>query len=175
MLDSQIWSNDHLHHLSTAAPTLKSQLRSLYHKPSSEQWPPVNNGHKFWVPKVVVVHKFDSNFPLNMFHIIKKRNHVNCQMNACAGNVAAAFMENKSSRSKSSIWKDWHDLNCNFFSLKFKICTKNVKEREKERKKGFVPSLARLQMNSIQWKYFNCVFLQKQTWSQSYKTFLLLS
>ena len=26
---------------------------------TNEQRPPVNNGHYFWIPRVVVVHKFD--------------------------------------------------------------------------------------------------------------------
>jgi len=36
--------------------TVKPELTT-----TSEQRPPVNNGHYFWVPKVIVVHKFDCN------------------------------------------------------------------------------------------------------------------
>ncbi len=43
--------------ISTATTILESQLRSKYQKPTSEQRPPVNNGHKLWV----VVHRFDCN------------------------------------------------------------------------------------------------------------------
>ncbi len=60
---SQTSANDHL-------PTnLKSQLRSLYYKSTSEQRPPVNNGHKFGVPRVVVVHKFDCISKYNVFSV----------------------------------------------------------------------------------------------------------
>ncbi len=46
-------------HLPTATTILESQFMSLYHKPTSEQRPPVKNGLKFWVPKVIVVRMFD--------------------------------------------------------------------------------------------------------------------
>ncbi len=36
-----------------------SQFNSIQQKATSEQRPPVNNGHKFGVPRVVVVHRFD--------------------------------------------------------------------------------------------------------------------
>ncbi len=40
-------------------PHFKSQFKSLEHKPTSEQRPLVNNGHKFGVPRVAVEHRFD--------------------------------------------------------------------------------------------------------------------
>jgi hypothetical protein len=36
-----------------------SKFKVLSHKFTSEQRPTVNNGHKFWVPRVVVVRRFD--------------------------------------------------------------------------------------------------------------------
>jgi hypothetical protein len=60
---SQTWVNDHLRITTTclriATTILKSQFKSLQPKTTSEQRPPVNNGHKFGVPRLVVVHKFD--------------------------------------------------------------------------------------------------------------------
>ena len=40
---------------------LGSNFQFLSHKVTSEQRPPVNNGHKFRVSRVVAVHKFDCN------------------------------------------------------------------------------------------------------------------
>jgi hypothetical protein len=37
--------------LSTSTAILKSSFQFLYHKSTSEQRPPVNNGHKFWVSR----------------------------------------------------------------------------------------------------------------------------
>jgi hypothetical protein len=48
---SQTWTNDHL---PTATTISDSQFRSLWNKLISEKRPPVNNGHKFGVPRVVV-------------------------------------------------------------------------------------------------------------------------
>ncbi len=47
-------------HLSMATTILGSHFSCLQHKASSEQRPLVNVGHKFYVPRVVVVHMFDS-------------------------------------------------------------------------------------------------------------------
>ena len=72
---SQTWANDHLlvtttclqrppsynDHLPTTTTFLQRPLfcHLLKHKATSEQRPPVNNSHKFRVPRLVVVHKFD--------------------------------------------------------------------------------------------------------------------
>ncbi len=45
--------------LSTTTTILESQFESLKHDATSEQRPPVNNGHIFGVPRVVFVYKFD--------------------------------------------------------------------------------------------------------------------
>ncbi len=49
---SQTWANDHL---STTTTILTSRFPHLDYKGTSEQRPPVNNGHNFGVPRVVVV------------------------------------------------------------------------------------------------------------------------
>jgi len=36
-----------------------SHFQFVEHKATSEEWLPVNNGHKFWVPRVVTVPRFD--------------------------------------------------------------------------------------------------------------------
>ncbi len=67
--NSQTWVNDHFW---TTTTILESRFPHLENKVNSEQQPPVNNGHYFWVPRVVVVHRFDciqtrfQNFFLNI-------------------------------------------------------------------------------------------------------------
>ncbi len=46
-------------HLSTATTILGFQFQFSKRKATYEQRPHVNNGHNFWVPRVVVIHKFD--------------------------------------------------------------------------------------------------------------------
>jgi len=51
-------------HLPTATTIFESQFQFLSHKATPEQWPLVNVHHKFGVPRVVVVHRFDCDFKL---------------------------------------------------------------------------------------------------------------
>ena len=53
---SQTWPN---FHLSTTTIILESRFPHLENKGTSEQRPLVNNGHYFWVSRVVVIHWFD--------------------------------------------------------------------------------------------------------------------
>ncbi len=46
---------------------LETQFNFLKHNASFEQRPPVNNGHKLWVPRVVVEHIFDCSANLKYF------------------------------------------------------------------------------------------------------------
>jgi hypothetical protein len=52
-LYSQIWANDHLH-----CDHYFEVPISIF-KGTSEQWPPVNNGHNFGIPIFVFVIRFD--------------------------------------------------------------------------------------------------------------------
>ncbi len=48
--------------LSPTTTILESRFPHLEGKGISEQRPPVNNGHYFWVPRMVVIHRFDCIF-----------------------------------------------------------------------------------------------------------------
>ena len=56
---SQMQSNLNIDHLSTMTTIFGFLFQLLYYKTTSEQQPPLNNGHKFGVPKVVVEHRVD--------------------------------------------------------------------------------------------------------------------
>ena len=103
-------------------------------------------------------------FQLNVFRIIKKRNHVNCQMNA------TRMLQQQQVKAYE---KDWHDLNCNFF-FKFQNLQKNVKRE----KKGFVISLFLLDCgwmrNSIQWENFNFPFNENKHGNFFYQIRIIL-
>ncbi len=50
---------------------LESQFRSLKYKPTSEQRTPFNKGLRFYVPRVVVVHRFDCTSKKHCFKELK--------------------------------------------------------------------------------------------------------
>jgi len=58
---SQTWVNDHLRIATTCLQRsqFKGPILDFTAQVTSEQRPPVNNGHYFGVPKVVVVYRFD--------------------------------------------------------------------------------------------------------------------
>jgi len=60
-LYSQTWVNVQLRIGTTCQqrPQFESPLLDFYYKVTSEQGPPVNNGHYFEVPRVVVVRRID--------------------------------------------------------------------------------------------------------------------
>ncbi len=67
---SQTWVNDpplNNDRLPATTTILKFQLKTLQHKPTSEQRKPVNNGDKFVISRVTVVHWFDC----TSFNLIK--------------------------------------------------------------------------------------------------------
>ena len=53
---TELKNNDHMPSMTTI---LGSHFHFLYRKATSEQRPPVNNGHNLGVSRVVVVHRFD--------------------------------------------------------------------------------------------------------------------
>jgi hypothetical protein len=58
----QTWVNDYLRVATTCLQRtllMKSRSPYLLYTATSEQRPPVNNGHNFWYPRVVVVLRFD--------------------------------------------------------------------------------------------------------------------
>ncbi len=54
---SKTWANKYLF---TTTTILDSRFPHFKNKGTSDQRPLVNTGHYFWVPSMVVVHKFDS-------------------------------------------------------------------------------------------------------------------
>jgi len=88
-----------------------------------------------------------------MFHIIKKEESRKLS-NEC-DDVAAAFMENKSSKSSKSIWKTDMTWIVIFFFFKIQNLHKKTNVG-RERKKGllFRIFLTRLWMNSISMRKF---------------------
>jgi len=82
---SQTWVNDHIRIMTTCLQ------RPLFWDPNLNfhnimlplnKWPPVNNGHKFWVPMVVVIHRFDcilAQIRLE-WHTYSKRSAPKCPM-----------------------------------------------------------------------------------------------
>jgi hypothetical protein len=75
---SQTWTNGHLWITITCLQRLPFERPNfniwivIFYNITSEQRPPVNNGHHFWVPKALFVHRFDCNCFLFYFIIVNQ-------------------------------------------------------------------------------------------------------
>jgi hypothetical protein len=101
---------------------------------TSKQRPPVNNGHYFWVPRVVVVHRFECIYIVTLS--IKK----SCVSRILTFNFAKSQRKWKKYNSKSwqakrsqvSLFsnsirkKNWKKLNQNFSEKKFQSNSKSL-------------------------------------------------
>jgi hypothetical protein len=135
----------------TVTTILESQFEHLWHKPTSEQRPPANNGHKFRVPSVVVVHKFDSKckMSINMFYGIFY----------CKKSQQSVFLTVQEMMHGEQVEQY-------FFISKSKIYIFYIFRGKKEQNyfiAAFFPFFGSLQNSFLIWKQMNCFTIKYTT------------